>query len=107
MCVCTCTHAHVHTKIYVCPASSLYIERDNLLHDMCGIYVTGNEAHYSIIKQGQYVHLDDLCESHIFLYEHPKAEGRYICSSHDAVFYDLVTMIAKNWPEYNLLTDTK
>ncbi|PHT89211.1 hypothetical protein T459_04324 [Capsicum annuum] len=27
----------------------------------------GNEAHYCIIKQGQYVHLDDLCEAHIFL----------------------------------------
>ncbi|XP_059658450.1 dihydroflavonol 4-reductase-like [Cornus florida] len=43
--------------------------------------ITGNEAHYSIIKQGQFVHFDDLCQSHIFLYENPQAEGRNICSS--------------------------
>ncbi|XP_047312747.1 dihydroflavonol 4-reductase-like [Impatiens glandulifera] len=64
--------------------------------------ITGNEAHYSIIKQGQFVHLDDLCESHIFLYEHPKAEGRFICSSHDATIYDLAKMIRDKWPEYNV-----
>ncbi|KAG5612381.1 hypothetical protein H5410_023662 [Solanum commersonii] len=47
-----------------------------------------NEAHYSIIKQGKYVHLDDVCEAHIFLYEHPKAQGRYLCSSHHATIHD-------------------
>ncbi|KAL3527125.1 hypothetical protein ACH5RR_011781 [Cinchona calisaya] len=62
--------------------------------------ITGNEAHYSIIKQGQFVHLDDLCESHIFLYEDPKAQGRYICSSHDATIHDLAKMIKEKWPEY-------
>ncbi|XP_057787328.1 dihydroflavonol 4-reductase-like [Salvia miltiorrhiza] len=64
--------------------------------------ITGNEAHYSIIKQGQFVHVDDLCEAHIFLFEHPTAEGRYICSSHDATIYDIANMIRKNWPEYNI-----
>ncbi|KAL2318760.1 hypothetical protein Fmac_032636 [Flemingia macrophylla] len=37
----------------------------------------GNESHYHIIKQGQFVHLDDLCLGHIFLFENPKAEGRF------------------------------
>lgn len=69
--------------------------------------ITGNEAHYSIIKQGQYVHLDDLCKAHIFLYEHPKAEGRYICSSDDATIYDLVKLIGEKWPEYNVPTEFK
>ncbi|KAA8531902.1 hypothetical protein F0562_006381 [Nyssa sinensis] len=69
--------------------------------------ITGNEAHYSIIKQGQFVHLDDLCEAHIFLYEQPKAEGRYICSSHDATIYDLAKMIREKWPEYNVPTELK
>ncbi|CAK9152367.1 unnamed protein product [Ilex paraguariensis] len=69
--------------------------------------ITGNKAHYSIIKQGQFVHLDDLCESHIFLYEHPKAEGRYICSSHDATIYDLAKMIREKWPEYNVPAEFK
>ncbi|KAL5126876.1 Bifunctional dihydroflavonol 4-reductase/flavanone 4-reductase [Glycine soja] len=39
--------------------------------------ITGNEDHYSIIKQGQFVHLDDLCLAHIFLFEEPEVEGRF------------------------------
>ena len=38
--------------------------------------VTGNEPHYSILKQVQFVHLDDLCDAHIFLFEHPAASGQ-------------------------------
>ncbi|XAR57915.1 Dihydrokaempferol 4-reductase [Bertholletia excelsa] len=69
--------------------------------------ITGNEAHYSIIAQGQFVHLDDLCEAHMFLYEHPEAEGRYICSSHDATIYDLASLMRQKWPEYNVPTQFK
>lgn len=69
--------------------------------------ITGNEPHYSIIKQGQFVHLDDLCEAHIFLYENHKAEGRYICSSHDSTIHDLAKMINDKWPEYKVPTDFK
>ncbi|KAK4394310.1 Dihydroflavonol 4-reductase [Sesamum angolense] len=67
--------------------------------------ITGNEAHYSIIKQGQFVHVDDLSEAHIFLFEHPTAEGRYICSSHDATIYGLANMIREKWPEYHIPTE--
>ncbi|KAK6150636.1 hypothetical protein DH2020_015568 [Rehmannia glutinosa] len=67
--------------------------------------ITGNEAHYSIIKQGQFVHVDDLCEAHILLFEHPAAEGRYICSSHDATIYDIANMIREKWPEYHIPTE--
>ncbi|URD95354.1 Dihydroflavonol4-reductase [Musa troglodytarum] len=64
--------------------------------------ITGNEAHYSILKQVQLVHLDDLCDTHIFLYEHPNAQGRYICSSHDATIYDLAKMFKERYPQYNI-----
>nr|AAC25960.1 dihydroflavonol 4-reductase [Fragaria x ananassa] len=64
--------------------------------------LTGNEAHYGIIKQCQYVHLDDLCQSHIFLYEHAKAEGRYICSSHDATIHDIAKLLNEKYPKYNV-----
>ncbi|XP_073293401.1 dihydroflavonol 4-reductase [Primulina huaijiensis] len=67
--------------------------------------ITGNEPHYSIIKQGQFVHVDDLCEAHIFLFEDQRAQGRYICSSHDATIYDLAQMIRDNWPEYDIPTE--
>ncbi|KAK9284769.1 hypothetical protein L1049_023946 [Liquidambar formosana] len=66
--------------------------------------ITGNEAHYSIVKQCQYVHLDDLCDAHIYLSEHPEAEGRYICSSDDATIYDIAKLIREKYPEYNVPT---
>ncbi|KAE8674503.1 Dihydroflavonol-4-reductase [Hibiscus syriacus] len=69
--------------------------------------VTGNEAHYSIIRQGQFVHLDDLCMSHLFLFENPKAEGRYICSSHAATIVELANMLREKYPEYNVPTKFK
>ncbi|KAJ4826564.1 hypothetical protein Tsubulata_044794 [Turnera subulata] len=69
--------------------------------------ITGNEAHYSIIKEGNYVHLDDLCQAHIFLYENPKAEGRYICSSYDANIFEVARLLAKMYPEYNIPTKFK
>ncbi|KAI4336862.1 hypothetical protein L6164_015339 [Bauhinia variegata] len=66
--------------------------------------LTGNEAHYSIIKQVQFVHLDDLCDAHVFLYEHPAAEGRYVCSSHDATIHDVAKLLREKYPEYNIPT---
>ncbi|PON93417.1 NAD(P)-binding domain containing protein [Trema orientale] len=69
--------------------------------------ITGNESHYFIIRQGQFVHLDDLCNAHIFLYEHPKAEGRYIASSHDATIYELANLLKEKYPEYNIPTKFK
>ncbi|MBA0567553.1 hypothetical protein Golob_005106, partial [Gossypium lobatum] len=69
--------------------------------------LTGNEAHYGIIRQGQFVHLDDLCMSHIFLFENPKAEGRYICSSHEATIVELAKMLREKYPDYNIPTEFK
>nr|CAP08805.1 dihydroflavonol reductase [Arabidopsis thaliana]CAP08810.1 dihydroflavonol reductase [Arabidopsis thaliana]CAP08826.1 dihydroflavonol reductase [Arabidopsis thaliana] len=64
--------------------------------------ITRNEAHYSIIRQGQYVHLDDLCNAHIFLYEQAAAKGRYICSSHDATILTISKFLRPKYPEYNV-----
>nr|AHY35315.1 dihydroflavonol reductase [Morus notabilis] len=69
--------------------------------------IIGNEAHYFILKQGKYIHLDDLCEAHISLYEHPKAEGRYITSSHSATIYELVKLLKEKYPQYNIPTKFK
>ncbi|KAG2698575.1 hypothetical protein I3760_07G157300 [Carya illinoinensis] len=69
--------------------------------------ITGNEAHYSIIKQGQFVHLDDLCNAHIYLFEHPKAEGRYICNAADATIHDIAKLLREKYPEYNVPTKFK
>ncbi|KAJ4964251.1 hypothetical protein NE237_024190 [Protea cynaroides] len=67
----------------------------------------GNEAHYSILKQDQLIRLDDLCNAHIFLLEHPKAEGRYICSSRDTTIFELANLLRERYPEYNIPTTFK
>lgn len=64
--------------------------------------VTGNEAHYSILKQVQFVHLDDLCDAEIFLFENPDAAGRYVCSSHDSTIHGLAAMLRERYPEYRI-----
>lgn len=66
--------------------------------------LAGNEAHYSIIKQGQFVHLDDLCLAHIFLFEQPKVEGRYICCACEANIHHIAKLINTKYPEYNVPT---
>ena len=92
----TCCHALViieHVVQFTCPSKFTLT---------CSI--AGNEAHYSILKQTQFVHLDDLCNAHIFLYEHPKAEGRYICSGCDATIHDVAKLLREKFPEYNVPT---
>nr|AQL59240.1 dihydroflavonol 4-reductase [Delphinium chefoense] len=66
--------------------------------------ITGNQSHYSILKQIQLVHLDDLCNAHIYLFEHPESNGRYICSSHDATITDVANLLRHKFPEYNVPT---
>nr|AGJ50590.1 DFR1 [Tulipa fosteriana]AGL98405.1 dihydroflavonol 4-reductase [Tulipa fosteriana] len=62
--------------------------------------ITGNDSHYSILKQIQLVHLDDLCVAHIFLFEKPEASGRYICSSYDTTIWDLAKFMKDRYPQY-------
>ncbi|KAF8377914.1 hypothetical protein HHK36_031302 [Tetracentron sinense] len=69
--------------------------------------LTGKESHYSIIRQGQFVHLDDLCNAHIYLFNHPEAKGRYICSSHNATILELSKMLREKYPEYNVPSEFK
>lgn len=64
--------------------------------------ITENEAHYSILKQVQLVHLDDLCDSMTYLFEHPDANGRYICSSHDTTIHGIARLLKERFPEYDI-----
>ncbi|XP_043712887.1 bifunctional dihydroflavonol 4-reductase/flavanone 4-reductase-like [Telopea speciosissima] len=56
------------------------------------------------IKQLGLVHLDDLCDAHIFLMEHNGAKGRYICSSHCSTVFELGKMLKDKYPEYSVPT---
>lgn len=91
-------------QVYIYRSTHVYLIGTNTC-SVVNLDWSGNKPHYSIIKQGQFVHIDDLCEAHIFLFEDQRALGRYICSSHDATIYDLAQMLRDNWPEYDIPTE--
>ncbi|KAH7849520.1 hypothetical protein Vadar_019036 [Vaccinium darrowii] len=64
--------------------------------------ITRNEALYPMVTRAWAVHVDDVCNAHIHLFENPKAEGRYICSSHRFTILDLAKSLSRRYPEYNI-----
>ncbi|CAK9142316.1 unnamed protein product [Ilex paraguariensis] len=48
------------------------------------------------------VHIQDICNAHIFLMEHARAEGQYICCTKSCVMSELVDHLAKEYPCSNL-----
>ncbi|KAL2496212.1 NAD(P)-binding Rossmann-fold superfamily protein [Forsythia ovata] len=44
------------------------------------------------------VHIEDICNAHIFLMEHAKAEGRYICCTRSCLMSELVEHLSKECP---------
>ena len=39
------------------------------------------------------------------MYEHPKVEERYICSSHDATIYELADLTREKYLKYHVPTE--
>lgn len=68
------------------------------------ISFTENEYFYSILSHGSAVSVYDVCEAHIYLFEHKEAKGRYICSSHDFTIFELAKPLSERYPEYNIPT---
>ncbi|KAH7651111.1 Dihydrokaempferol 4-reductase protein [Dioscorea alata] len=66
--------------------------------------ITRNESFYYVLNPAQFVHLDDLCNAHIFLFEHPEAKGRYICSSENITITELADFLREKYPEYEIPT---
>ncbi|XP_042511202.1 dihydroflavonol 4-reductase-like isoform X2 [Macadamia integrifolia] len=67
--------------------------------------ITGYEAHYPLMMQVRLVHLDDLCNAHIYLFEHTKAKGRYICSSYHTNIIELAKWLRERFLEYHVPTE--
>ncbi|KAF3790263.1 Dihydroflavonol-4-reductase [Nymphaea thermarum] len=63
--------------------------------------VLGDVEHCKLLKQMQYVHIDDLASAYIFLFECPEAKGRYICSSHDATIHQLAALLSTKFPRFS------
>ncbi|PSR99661.1 Dihydroflavonol 4-reductase [Actinidia chinensis var. chinensis] len=66
--------------------------------------ITRNEAFYPMLTQARAVHLDDLCNAHIYLLEYPQASGRYICSSHCFTIFDIAKWLSQKYPECDIPT---
>eukprot|EP01018_Ginkgo_biloba_P026571 Gb_02542 [translate_table: standard] len=64
----------------------------------------GDEDFLSYIPRLPYVHIDDVARAYIFLYEHPDAKGRYICSLKDVRIEEAAELLSKRYPEINVPT---
>eukprot|EP00249_Psilotum_nudum_P005501 c18936_g1_i2 orf=258-866(-) len=67
--------------------------------------VTGDERFFPYPGRISYTHVDDLAMAHIFVYEHPAAEGRYICSNRDASVTEVADMLAEHYPEFKVFRE--
>ncbi|KAJ8436203.1 hypothetical protein Cgig2_006890 [Carnegiea gigantea] len=52
------------------------------------------------------VHIDDICNVHIFLMQHPRAQGRYMCCAVNCHMSKLVHLLAEAYPSVNMQRTT-
>ncbi|KAL3738782.1 hypothetical protein ACJRO7_020196 [Eucalyptus globulus] len=64
--------------------------------------VLGNENEYSILLRASLVHVDDVVRAHIFLFKHPGAKGRYICSSATMTIEEMSKFLSERYPEFQI-----
>jgi len=53
------------------------------------------------------VHIEDICRAHMFLMEHAKAEGRYICRSQSCTLSNLAVLLSKLYSCSNICMKTE
>nr|CAD1825636.1 unnamed protein product [Ananas comosus var. bracteatus] len=66
-------------------------------------YLDGSAKKYTNAVQA-YVHVGDVAEAHVRVYECPAASGRYLCAERVLHREDVVRMLAKLFPEYPVPT---
>ncbi|CAK7338327.1 unnamed protein product [Dovyalis caffra] len=71
--------------------------------------ITGDTKFFSILsavnaRMGSIalVHIDDICNAHIFLMEQTRAEGRYICCAQSCAMPQLINYLAEEYPCSNV-----
>ncbi|WVZ58826.1 hypothetical protein U9M48_009054 [Paspalum notatum var. saurae] len=69
-------------------------------------YLTGSAKTYVNAAQA-YVHVRDVAEAHVRVFEAPHAHGRYICAESTLHRGDLCRILAKLFPEYPIPTKCK
>ncbi|OEL17130.1 Cinnamoyl-CoA reductase 1 [Dichanthelium oligosanthes] len=69
-------------------------------------YLTGSAKTYINAAQA-YVHVKDVAQAHVLVYEAPEAHGRYICAESTLHRGELCRILAKLFPEYPIPTKCK
>lgn len=71
--------------------------------------LAGNIGGYNALKCVQeitgsipLVHLEDVCEAHIFCMEQPSMRGRYFCSVANPTLKEIALYFQENYPEYKI-----
>jgi len=73
--------------------------------------ITGNPQLYGSLLQTRdiflgdsvsLIHVQDACNAHVFLMEHPALEGRYICCGNAATIPELAHIISEHYPQYTI-----
>uniref|UniRef100_A0ACD5YZT9 Uncharacterized protein n=1 Tax=Avena sativa TaxID=4498 RepID=A0ACD5YZT9_AVESA len=72
--------------------------------------LTGNEAYHNSLKFMQavmgsvpLVHIDDVCEAHVFCMEQPSMAGRFMCVAGYPTMQDYLARFAANHPDHKIL----
>ncbi|KAF7007669.1 hypothetical protein CFC21_022585 [Triticum aestivum] len=72
--------------------------------------LTGNEIHHNSLKFMQalcgsvpLVHIDDVCEAHLFCMDQPSMAGRFLCAVGYPNMEDYVARFAAKYPEHKIL----
>ncbi|XP_022150207.1 vestitone reductase-like [Momordica charantia] len=62
----------------------------------------GTEALYGFLLNINMVHVDDVARAHIFLFEHPNANGRYVCTSHKMTLEEMAKFFSAKYPKFQI-----
>lgn len=69
---------------------------------ICFLCYGGNGKQFKYHDNTPFVHTDDVASAHIFLFEHPEAKGRYICSALGIGVDQLFELVSKRYPEFRI-----
>ncbi|XP_038695074.1 protein BRI1-5 ENHANCED 1-like [Tripterygium wilfordii] len=85
---------------FICPKlpSSVYVTLAMILGKM-------DEYKHLCFYLYHMVHIDDVANAQIFLFESSNAKGRYICSSAELTVHKMYDYISTNYPEFELPID--
>ncbi|PRQ57619.1 putative dihydroflavanol 4-reductase [Rosa chinensis] len=66
--------------------------------------ILGNADKYTHLHKLSLVHVDDLVNAHIFLFENSNAKGRYICSSTPTSIDEMYRFLSIKYPNFQMPT---